>query len=131
MGRESAPIPRENLLKLTYQDIDWSSSSPLRDKNVWERNKLIVKELVEMEDVEIVEIRERSSGCGKNVPTKFGINGLIIDYQPNWDFYQINLAKNGTAFFLPKDAKTSPRECVEILLEDINHMKQRGERLGR
>ena len=131
MGRESAPIPRENLLKLTYQDIDWSSSSPLRDKNVWERNKLIVKELVEMEDIEIVEIRERSSGCGKNVPTKFGINGLIIDYQPNWDFYQINLAKNGTAFFLPKDAKTSPRECVEILLEDINHMKQRGERLGR
>ena len=131
MGRESAPIPRENLLKLTYQDIDWSSSSPLRDKNVWERNKLIVKELVEMEDVEIVEIRERSSGCGKNVPTKFGINGLIIDYQPNWDFYQINLAKNGTAFFLPKDAKTSPRECVEILLEDINHMKQRGERLGQ
>ena len=130
MGRESAPIPRENLLKLTYQDIDWSSSSPLRDKNVWERNKLIVKELVEMEDVEIVEIRERSSGCGKNVPTKFGINGLIIDYQPNWDFDQINLAKNGTAFFLPKDAKTSPRECVEILLEDINHMKQRGERLG-
>src|SRR5688500_10635205 len=102
MGMESAPIPRENPQKLAYKDIDWvHNSPPSMDEEVWERNKLIVKELVEMEDTEIAEIREISSGCGKNVPTKFRIHDLIIDYQPNWNFYQINLAKNGTAFFLP------------------------------
>src|SRR6266566_2771281 len=100
MGREGAPHPRENPHKLTYEEIVWVPNSPLRDSNLWERNKLIVKELVEMDDVSIVEIRERSSGCGKDVPTKYKINDLVVDYQPNWNFYQINLENNGTAFFL-------------------------------
>jgi hypothetical protein len=130
MVREGSHHPRENPQKLTYDEISWEPNSPLRDTNLWERNKLIVKELVERDDVEIVEIRERSSGCGKDVPTKYKIDGLVIDYQPNWNFYQINLERNGTAFFLPKDAEVSPKRCVEVLLNDIGHMKQRATKLN-
>lgn len=129
MGKETVPQPRENPQRLTYEEIDWTPTSPFRDENLWERNKSLVKYLMRMKGVEVAEIKERA-GCAKGeVPTKYKIDDTIVEYQPNWNFYQINLDKEGTVFTLPKDPEIPAERCVSIMLDDITHIKRRRKRL--
>jgi hypothetical protein len=130
MGRETAPRPRENPHELTYEEIIWIANSPFKDENLWERNKSLVKYLMEMKGVEVAEVKERA-GCAKgDMPTKYKIDDLIVDYQPNWNFYQVNLETAGTLFSLPKDSEVPPERCVSVMLDDIAHIKRRAKRLN-
>lgn len=128
MGRETAPTPRESLHQLTYNEIDWIPQSPFKDENLWERNKSLVKHLMDAKGVEVAEIKERA-GCAKgDLPTKYKIDDLIVEYQPNWNFFQVNLETAGTLFSLPKDPEIPAERCFSIMLDDIAHIKKRAER---
>lgn len=128
MAKESAPRPQEHPQHLMYEEINWMPNSPFKDENLWERNKSLVKYLMDMKGVEVAEAKERV-GCAKGeIPTKYKIDGIIVDYQPNWNFYQINLENTGTLFTLPKDPEVPPERCVSIMLDDISHIKRRVKR---
>ncbi len=69
-----------------FDQIQWPEKSPTQSQEQWEANKKVVDLLCQMGTVtEWID-----DGTGIKIPYKYLVDGIEVQFLPNWAFYSVS-----------------------------------------
>lgn len=91
------------------------------DNKVWERNLGIVRALCVRADNVTGWFTDDAGGRNFRIPQEYEINGMKVEFLPNWDHYKID----GSTLALPNNPQIPPDSYTKQLVLDLKNMQER------